>query len=227
MKNVNKEMNKKADLFRKIKQELFTAVVGDVMDSMGLIKQFLPPKIKPLHEEMIVVGRALTVHEKDIDLLDEDTPFGLMFDALDDLKKDEVYLTSGASNAYALWGGLMSTRAMKLKSAGAVLNGYHRDTQEIIELMFPVFSWGSYAQDQKGRGKVIDYRCVLEFQNGVVVNPGDIVFGDIDGVVIIPKDIETEVVMAALEKVSGENKVREAIESGISAKAAYKKYGVM
>lgn len=219
-------MNKEVDLFRKMKGELFTAVVSDVMDSMGLTNQFLPPRIKPLDEEMVIIGRALTVLENDVDVLDDD-PFGLMFDALDDLKKGEVYLASGATGAYALWGGLMTTRAMRLESGGAILDGYHRDTQEIRELRFPVFSWGSYAQDQQGRGKVIDFRCRIEFSNGLVVNPGDIVFGDIDGVVVIPKDYEVEVVEAGLEKVGGENKVRIAIEGGMSSKAAFKKYGVM
>lgn len=226
MKKRYRFMNKEVDLFKKIKGELFTAVVGDVMDSMGLTNQFLPPKIKPIDEEMIVVGRALTVLENDVDVLDDD-PFGLMFDALDDLKQGEVYLASGATGVYALWGGLMTTRAMRLESGGAILNGYHRDTQEIRELRFPVFSWGSYAQDQQGRGKVMDFRCRIEFSNGLIVNPGDIVFGDIDGVVVIPKDFEVEVVEAALEKVSSENKVRMAIEGGMSSKAAFKKYGVM
>jgi regulator of RNase E activity RraA len=214
MKKRYRFMNKEVDLFRKIKGELFTAVVGDVMDSMGLTNQFLPPRIKPLNEEMIVIGRALPVLENDVNVLDND-PFGLLFDALDDLKKGEVYLASG------------STRAMRLESGGAILNGYHRDTQEIRELRFPVFSWGSYAQDQQGRGKVMDFRCRIGFSNGLVVNPGDIVFGDIDGVVVIPKDYEVEVVEAGLEKVSGENKVRIAIEGGMSSKAAFKKYGVM
>jgi regulator of RNase E activity RraA len=220
-------MNKASDRFKKIEEELFTAVVGDVMDSIGLTTQFLSPQIKPLDSHTRIIGRALTVLEKDTAKINVDDSFGLMFDALDDLKPREVYLASGSSGAYALWGGLMSTRAMKLGSVGAVLNGYHRDTQEILELGFPVFSWGSYAQDQKGRGKVVDFRCHLEFPNKVAVNPGDIVFGDVDGVVVIPKDHESEVIEAALDKVSGENKVREAIENGMSAKAAYKKFGVM
>lgn len=220
-------MNKDSNLFKKIEEELFTAVIGDVMDSIGLNTQFLPPQIRPLDAHMRIVGRALTVLEKDISKDNDDESFGLMFDALDDLKAGEVYLASGSSGAYALWGGLMSTRAMMLGSVGAVLNGYHRDTQEILELGFPVFSWGSYAQDQKGRGKVVDFRCRLEFTNDIVVNPGDIVFGDVDGIAVIPKDQELEVFDAAMEKVQSENKVREAIEKGMSAKAAYKKFGVM
>lgn len=209
----------------RIKTELFTAVVGDVMDTLGLTKQFLPPQIKPLDDDMVVVGRALTVLESDVSE-PKSQSFGLMFDALDDLKPDEVYLASGMSPTYAVWGGLMSTRAIKLGAAGAILNGYHRDTPEIRSLNFPLFSWGGYAQDQGGRGEVVEYRCPLTFQNGVTVYPGDVVFGDVDGVVVIPREHEREVVDLALEKVRGENKVREAIESGMSAKEVYQKFGI-
>jgi regulator of RNase E activity RraA len=208
----------------KIKTELFPAVVGDVMDTLGLTKQFLPPQIKPSDDSMVVIGRALTVLESDVASVSQS--YGLMFDALDDLKPDEVYLASGMSPTYAVWGGLMSTRAIRLKAAGAVLNGYHRDTPEIRSLKFPMFSWGGFSQDQGGRGEVIDYRCPLTFQNGVTVNPGDIVFGDVDGVVIIPREHERNVVDLALEKVHGENAVRDAIEAGMSAKKAYEKFGI-
>ncbi|UCG71059.1 MAG: RraA family protein [Thermoplasmata archaeon] len=195
------------------------------MDTIGLTKQFLPPQIKPLDDDMVVVGRALTVQETDISE-PSDQPFGLMFDALDDLKPNEVYLATGMSPTYAIWGGLMSTRAIKLGAAGAILNGYHRDTPEIRSLNFPMFSWGGYAQDQGGRGEVTDYRCPLPFENGVTVHPGDIVFGDIDGVVVVPQERESEVIELAIEKIHGENKVRDAIESGMSAKDAFNKFGI-
>jgi len=216
-----------AELFEIIRSELFTAVIGDVMDSIGLTCQFLPPQIKPLNDDMIVVGRALTVLGEDISPNDKSSPFGLLFEALDDLKPMEVFLATGGSPNYALWGGLMSTRAIKLQAVGAVLNGYHRDTVEIRELNFPVFSIGSFAQDQNSRGQVIDFRCPVTFQNGVIVNPGDIVFGDVDGVVIIPQISEAKIVELALEKVHGENLVRESIEAGMSAKAAFDKYGIL
>jgi regulator of RNase E activity RraA len=220
-------LGKEAELFETIRSELFTAVIGDVMDSIGLTCQFLPPQIKPLHDNMIVLGRAMTVLQEDILPDDKSTPFGLLFEALDDLKPNEVYLTTGGSPNYALWGGLMSTRAIKLQATGAVLNGYHRDTVEVRELEFPVFSLGSFAQDQNGRGKVVDFRCPLRFPNGITVNSGDIVFGDIDGVVIIPQDSETKVVELALAKVHGENVVRDSIEAGMSAKDAFDKYGIL
>lgn len=220
------------ELFQVVKKELYTAVVGDIMDKLGYLHQFLSPQIKPLQQNMFVVGRAMTVLEADVvgekgnknSVLDK--PFGLMLEALDDLKKNEVYICTGASPAYALWGELMSTRAIKLGAAGAVVDGYSRDTNGILNLNFPTFSYGRYAQDQAPRGKVIDFRVPLEM-NGVKVNPGDIVLGDIDGVCIVPKEIEEEVFRKAIEKGRGEKMVQKKIEEGMSAKEAFETYGIM
>ncbi len=222
------------ELFSIMKDYLFTGVIGDIMDKMGYLNQFLSPQIKPLRADMLITGRAMTVLEADVfneisgssnnPLLNK--PFGLMLEALDDLKKDEVYICTGSSPTYALWGELMSTRAMKLGSNGAVVNGYSRDTNGILNLNFPTFSYGSYAQDQGPRGKVIDFRVEIEM-NGVRIKPGDIVFGDIDGVLIIPKEIENEVIEGALEKAMGEKTVQQAIENGMGAKEAFDKFGIM
>lgn len=220
---------KDADLLAILRHELFTAVVGDVMDAMGLQEQFLPPYIRALSADMKVAGRAMTVLEQDIkparsgQALGE---FGLMFEALDDLKKDEVYLCSGASHTYALWGELMSTRAQFLGATGAVLDGYVRDTEGILDLEFATFCKGSYAQDQAPRGAVVDYRCNLTMGQ-VHVQDGDWVLGDVDGVCIIPYAKGSEVIQKAREKVHGENLVRKAIKGGMSSQQAFQTYGIM
>jgi regulator of RNase E activity RraA len=219
-------------LFDFMKQRLFPAVVGDVMDAFGIVHQFLPPGITPLTPELIVAGRAMPVLEADctgttLAAEGRKAPFGLMFKALDDLKKGEVYLCSGGGFRYALWGELMTRRALQLGAAGAVLDGYARDTKGILRLGFPVFCRGRYAQDQAVRGRVIDYRCPIELSNGVGVEPGDLVFGDTDGVVVVPRGREKEILQAALEKVMGENKVRSAIEGGMSAAEAFERFGIM
>lgn len=221
-----------AELFTLMKNELFTAVVGDVMDVMGLITQFLPPDIHPLRDDMVVAGRAMTVLEADcagtvVASENRNAPFGLMFEALDSLMEHEVYLCTGGSHSYARWGELMSTRAVMLGAAGAVLDGYSRDTRGTLATGLPVFSTGRYAQDQGVRGRVIDYRCPLRFPNGLTVRPGDIVFGDLDGVVVIPRQREAEIVEAAIEKVRGENRVRTAILGGTSTVEAFRKFGIM
>lgn len=222
------------ELFSIVRNELYTAVVGDIMDKLGLQRQFLPPQIQPLREDMFVVGRAMTVLEADVfsdhyeggnnGLLQKS--FGLMLEALDDLKKNEVYICAGASPSYALWGELMSTRAMKLGAAGAVVDGYSRDTKGILELNFPTFSYGRYAQDQAPRGKVIDFRVPLEIR-GVRVMPGDIVLGDIDGVCIVPRAAEHDVFSLAIEKARGEKLVQQKILEGMSAGQAFATYGIM
>ena len=222
------------ELFTIIRKELFTAVVGDIMDKGGLLHQFLPPQIKPLSDDMCLVGRAMPVLEADVfgervpgtanALMDK--PFGLMLEALDDLKQDEVYICTGASPRYALWGELMSTRALRLGAAGAVVDGYARDTKGILALKFPTFCHGRYAQDQGPRGKVIDFRLPLEIK-GVSILPGDIVIGDIDGVCIIPRKEESDIISLALEKARGEKLVKKAIEGGMSATEAFRKYGIM
>lgn len=226
--------NNDKELFEIAKTELFTALVGDVLDKMGYLHQFLSPNIKPIRKDMVTIGRAMTVLEADV--FEESAretnnammkkPFGIMFEALDSLQENEVYICSGASPRYALWGGLMSTRAIKLKSVGAVVDGYSRDTNEIEKLNFPTFSLGTYAQDQGPRGKVIDYRVPIEF-NGIRVNSGDIVYGDRDGVLIIPQDVEKEVFEGAIEKARKEKLVQKALENGMSTVDAFGKFGIM
>lgn len=222
-----------AEMYRLFEEELFVAVVGDVMDTIGLQHQFLPPVFKPVDEKTRLLGRAMPVLETDIFPSNEPThnplmskPFGLMFEALDDLKPGEIYVASGSSPRYALWGELMSTRAKILGAHGALVDGFARDTDGIRALGFPCFCTGYYAQDQGVRGKVIDYRCALEI-GGVRIEPGTLLFGDKEGVLVIPTEAEEEVVRLALEKVRGEKLVAKAIREGMSAVEAYKTFGIM
>ena len=222
------------ELLALCRNELFSAVIGDVMDLMGHTHQFLPPHVQPLRDDMIVAGRAMPVLEADDDggegpgraneMLNQ--PFGLMLRALDDLQKNEVYVCTGSSPSYALWGELMSTCAINRGAVGAVVNGYSRDTKGILEQNFPCFSYGRYAQDQRPRGKVVDLRCTIKI-GAVKIQPGDIIFGDLDGVCVIPKQIEKEVIEAAWEKAHGEKRVFEAIKGGMGAQAAWDKFGIM
>lgn len=222
------------ELFSIVKKELFVALVGDVLDKLKYQHQFLTPKIKPLQSDFVVIGRAMPVLEADVfeEVIEEtknpimQKPFGIMFEALDSLKANDVYICSGASPRYALWGGLMSTRAIKLGAAGAVLHGYSRDTNEILNLNFPTFSYGGYAQDQGPRGKVVDYNVTIEI-DGVKVSPGDIIYGDRDGVIVVPKEVEEEAFNGAIEKARGEQMVKKALEEGMSTVDAFNKFGIM
>ena len=216
------------ELLPLIKRELFSAIIGDVLDKMGYLHCFLPPRVRALREDMILAGRAMPVLEVDLDP-DADAerkPFGLMLEALDDLKAHEVYVAAGASAEYALWGELMATRAMKLGAAGAVMDGWARDTAGILRLGFPVFAHGSYAQDQGPRGEVRDFRIPIAIE-GVSIRPGDLIYGDRDGVLVVPREAEEEALTRAFEKLEGENLVRLAIENGMSTVEAFRTYGVM
>jgi regulator of RNase E activity RraA len=222
------------ELFSLAEKELFTCVVGDVLDRQNLLHQYLPPEIRPLSPKMIMIGRAMPVLAGDaFQVTIEESanalsakPFGLMLEALDDLRTNEIYISTGSSPRNALWGELMSVCALKCGARGAVLNGYVRDTQKVLAMGFPTFCFGSYGQDSAPRYKVHDFRIPIEI-GGVSVRPGDILFGDIDGVVVIPTEVETQTFALALEKVRGERKVRKALEQGMSAVAAFREHGIM
>ncbi|MGJ1198691.1 RraA family protein [Sphingobacterium spiritivorum] len=222
------------ELFKRMRTELFTAVVGDVMDQMGLYHQFLPPCIRALRNDMVIVGRAMTVLEADVSSQEEAgfrnpvlaSTFGYMLEALDDLREDEIYICSGASPDYAVWGEIMSVRAIQLNAAGAILNGYSRDTNGILALNFPCFSLGSYAQDQAPRGKVTDWRVPICIDK-VRIEDGDLLFGDIDGVCVVPKAKEKEILTRAFEKARSEKVVFQKITEGMTAKEAFEKHGIM
>lgn len=212
------------ELMALIRAELFTAVIGDILDNHGYTNQFLPPEIQGLAPDMLLVGRAMTVLEANV--YDSKDSYGLMFAALDDLKRGEIYVASGASARYAMWGELMSTAARARGATGALLNGYVRDTKGILEMEFPVFCVGRFAQDQKGRGRVIDYRVDVEI-GGVRIQPGDMLIGDIDGVVVVPQRVETEVFSEALEKARAEKVIKIELEQGMLSADAFKKYGIL
>jgi regulator of RNase E activity RraA len=222
------------ELFALAERELFTCVAGDVMDKLHLVHQFLPTEIRPLRQDMVLIGRAMPVLSGDVfeERVEGSTnqlsakPFGLMLEALDDLKRNEIYLNTGSSPRNALWGEMMSTRAGVLGARGAVLNGYVRDTRSILNQNFPTFAFGSYGQDATPRSKVYDFRVPIEI-GSIRIRPGDILFGDIDGVVVVPREAEIEVFTLALEKARAEKTVKKELEAGSSAVAAFAKHGIM
>jgi regulator of RNase E activity RraA len=120
----------------------------------------------------------------------------------------------------------MTTRAIFLGAAGAVVNGYSRDTNQIQAMKFLTFSAGTYAQDQCVRGKVIDYHITIEW-NGIFISPGDIIYGDRDGVLVVPSVASTEAFSVALEKARSEKLVEQALKDGMSTVEAFATFGVM
>ena len=217
--------NNEAEMFALMKEKLYTPVVGDILDVMGYTHQFLPQEIRPLRDDMKLAGKAMTVLMIDV-FGPQKKPFGLLTEALDQLKEHEIYLATGGSKRCAYWGELLTDTARTRKAVGAVVNGWHRDTPQVLEQNWPVFSCGCYAQDSSVRTQVVDFRCPIEIGQ-VTINDGDLLFGDVDGVLAIPREIAEEVIVKSLEKASGEKVVRKAIEEGMSATAAFEKFGIL
>ncbi len=217
--------NNEDEMFAIIKEKLYTPVVGDILDQMGYVHQFLPQEIRPIREDMKLVGKAMTVLMIDV-FEEQKKPFGFLTECLDQLEKNEIYIAAGGAKRCAYWGELLTATARTRGATGAVVNGWHRDTPQVLEQNWPVFSCGCYAQDSSVRTKVVDYRCTIEIGQ-VTIKNGDIIFGDIDGVLVIPKEVATEVIEKSLEKAACEKVVRKAIEGGMSATDAFKKYGVL
>ena len=206
-------------------RELYAPVVGDILDDLGFPHQFLPQSIQPMREEMKLAGRAMPVVMIDV-FGKQKKPFGLLTEALDQLQPGEIYLASGGEMRCAYWGEILTATAKKRGAVGAVINGFHRDTPKVLEQNWPVFSRGRFAQDSAVRTQVVDFRCPIEVGQ-VSVQPGDLIFGDLDGVVVVPKKVEAEVIERALAKARGEKLVRKEIENGMSSTAAFKKYGIL
>lgn len=211
--------------FEPIKSFLYSPVIGDILDGMGYVHQFLPQAIQPMTLEMRIVGRAFPVQIADA-WGKQEKPFGLMTEALDALQKNEVYVATGGSINCASWGEIMTAAARTKGGAGAIIDGFHRDTPRVLEQNWPVYSRGRFAQDAGVRSKVVAFRCPVEI-GGVQVLPGDLIVGDLDGVVVVPSTVEEEVIRLAIEKASKEKVVRRSIEDGMSATDAFMKYGIL
>lgn len=211
--------------FALIRRLLYTPVVGDVLDGVGRYNQMLPQSIQPLREDLVLVGRAMPVLIADV-YGPQRQPFGRLTEALDQMEAEEVYVARGGRLACAAWGELLTVTARARGAAGAVLDGYHRDTVKVRDQDWPVFSRGRYAQDAAVRASVVDYRVAVEIGR-VLVRPGDLIIGDLDGIVVVPRDIEAEVLERSVEKATTETRVRSAIEAGMSSTVAFETFGVL
>ena len=214
------------EMFQLIKTELYTSVVCDALDQLGFHDQAMRADIRPAYPEAVMVGRALTVLSADVYEVPEE-PYKMEIESVDSLNPGDVMVAAtGRSTRTCFWGELLSTAARERGANGAVIDGYTRDVRRIMQMRFPVFSTGMKPVDSYGRGIVIDYNCPVNCGD-VIVNPGDIVFGDMDGVVVIPKAVEKEIIEKAMQKVTGENKTRDELRQGAYLKDVYEKYGVL
>jgi regulator of RNase E activity RraA len=211
-----------------IREKLYVAVVSDVLDSLGHFNQAMSAGIRPLDDSLVLAGYARTGLYQDIyHIAKGENPYELEIALIDDLAADDVAVFAcGASGRIAHWGELLSTASRARGAAGCVTDGLTRDIRAIREMKFPVFHGGIGPLDSKGRGKAsqIDVPVVCA---GVRIEPGDIVFGDADGVVVIPAAIEDQVLAGAFEKVSGEDKTRQDLARGVKLREVFERYGVL
>ena len=211
-------------------KSLYGGVICDILDEMGYRNQAMHHRLRPLLPDIRncgFMGRARTFEWKEVDYIDEENPYGLEIEAMDSLNKGDVVVHSTDYNSTnAPWGELMSTIAKRKGVAGCVCDSQVRDCVRIIEMNFPVYYAGIRPLDSKGRGLVIAYDVPVQCGE-VLVNPNDLIFADFDGIVVIPKLIEKEVIQKAEGKVHAENLSREELLNGRSLREVYNRYKVL
>jgi regulator of RNase E activity RraA len=216
-----------ADL-TEIRTRLFASLLSDVMDALGHMNQAMPPSIRPLDDASVMVGRARTALFMDVyDVKEGENPYENEIALIDSLQPGEIpVFACGKTGRIAPWGELLSTASQARGAAGALMDGLVRDIRAIRAMGFPVFHGGIGPLDSKGRGKIMALDVPIECA-GVRVAPGDLVFGDADGVVVVPQAIEAAVLAAAFEKLKGEKSTLADLQAGISLGAVFAKYGVL
>ncbi len=211
-----------------IRETLFTAVLSDCLDQAGVMKQALPSRIRPLDESLVMVGRARTAAFMEVYSVPEGSnPYELEIALIDSLKPDEIPVFACSNpERVAPWGELLSTASRVRGAAGALMDGCVRDIKAIKAMGYPVFHGGIAPLDSKGRGKIMALDVPIECA-GVPVAPGDLIFGDADGVVVIPQAVEAEVLRLAFEKVTGERNTLRDLQRGDSLADVFARYGIL
>jgi len=220
-------MNDK-ELFSWIREKLYVPVVCDVLDSFGYRNQAMHHRLRPLDpDNCVIVGRARTFRWMETDYAVEEDPYGLEIDAMDSLTQGDVAVHStdhGCTNAP--WGELMSTVARMRGATGAIVDSMIRDCVRIKQLGFPIFYHGIRPLDSVGRGRVMAYDVPIRCGD-VLVRPGELVYSDFDGIVVVPREVESKVLELAAEKAGKENLSRQELMNGKSLREVYDKYGVL
>jgi 4-hydroxy-4-methyl-2-oxoglutarate aldolase len=213
-------------LFALMKEQLYSAVLCDALDQVGYRQQAMRADIRPISPDAVVVGRALTMQSVDV-YEPEENEYEQEIAAVDSLTPGDVLVASTQQSIRTcVWGELLTTASVARGANGAIIDGYTRDVRFIQKMEFPLFSTGFYPVDSAGRGVVTNYNTTISC-GGVVVAPGDIIFGDYDGVIVIPKDALRAVVERAVAKVEDENITRAELRDGATLRQVFDKYGVL
>jgi regulator of RNase E activity RraA len=209
-----------------MRRHFYSAVVCDALDQVGWKHQSPRVQLRPLTVPGVLIGRAKTTLWAEMAHVDP-RPYELELLAVDTCRPDDVLIAAaGGSMRSGLWGELLSTAARRSGCVGAIVDGAVRDVVKMTQMAFPIFARGTCLYDSKDRNRVIDVDVPVEI-DGVLFSSGDLVVADSDGIAVVPKSVEAQVVRAAWDKVHAENEVRAAIASGMTATAAFKKYGIL
>ena len=205
---------------------LYSAVVSDTLDRLGVRGQILAPRIRPLFPEAKLAGYAVTVHCVEVEGPPPDRAdwYRGELQSVDALQPGDVMVVSTSPGCY--WGELLATASSYRGARGIVADAYTRDTLALMDMRFPTFVAGISPEDSLGRIDVDEVGGPIEC-GGVTVHPGDLVVGDHDGVVVVPSAVAEQVVALAEEKVAGENLVRERLAEGMPVSDAFRTYGVI
>jgi 4-hydroxy-4-methyl-2-oxoglutarate aldolase len=211
-----------------IRTKLFVSLLSDVLDGLGYMKQTLPPTIRPLDDASVMVGRARTALYQDVyETIPGENPYELEIALIDSLQRDEIPVFScGGTGRIAPWGELLSTASRVRGAAGALMDGMVRDVKAIRAMGFPVFHGGIGPLDSKGRGKVVQIDVPVECA-GVRIVSGDLIFGDADGVIVVPRAAEDAAIAAAFHKLRGERSTLAELEAGMKLGDVFAKYGIL
>ncbi len=219
--------DKENDLFEYLEKSAYASAFSDIMDEMGHRKQVVSPDagIKPLNDQYAAMGRAVTLlnspdtNEKD--------PYDLVIQCIDAMSAGTILVTTGSEHLVTGIMGELTATALHVKGCrGAVVNGYTRDAKKIIRMNYPTFAWGSSPIDTTGRARVVGANIPITI-GGVTITPGDIVYADMDGIIVIPKNIENEVIQKVIERISTENTVRKELAEGQKMAEVWSKHGVL
>lgn len=209
-----------------MREKLYSAVVCDALDALGYSNQSPRVPLRPHTTDGLLVGRCKTTLWVTMYHIDPN-PYELELQAVDSCQPDDVFIAAaGGSMHSGVWGELLSTAARNAGCVGAIVDGGVRDVAKMRTMQFPVFARGTCVYDSQNRQRVVDVDVAVEI-DGVKFVPGDLVFADVDGVVVVPQAVENEAIAAAWKKVHDENITRDAIRDGMQATEAYAKYGVL
>lgn len=204
-------------------ERLYTGAVNDVLREFCRMDQALPNRIKPLREYRTVAGFAFTVKSAPNAMISGEMEFRTQM--LDVMHEDAFVIWDTSQDEQAtLWGGVMTATAKGKKVKAACIDGGIRDTHQILEADFPVFYKYRISNGSLGRCLITHYQTTLSI-GGVTIKPGDVVIGDIDGVLVIPREIAYEVLIRAEEILENEKKIFGWVKEGQSIQDITQKGG--